>query len=210
MYGLFFRLLVLFIPLKADAQAFEGTIKFAQQSLSDTLFYSYHVKDNWVRIDEFDKRQAIMSYTLINLRDNTIQAVNMREKIYRHLPLRPFHGIQSNEFEVIKYENCKTIKGYQCYQWRVRNKDKDTEVMYWVAKDNFDFFINLLKLLNRTEKTSTYFLIINDSQGFFPFEATERSLLWEPRMKVVVLDIRKTKLDASLFQIPADYKLIGN
>ncbi|MCH7657168.1 MAG: hypothetical protein IIB05_02460 [Bacteroidetes bacterium] len=39
-----------------------------------------------------------------------------------------------------------TIFNYKCYQWRVRNKEKNTEVAYWVFNDDFNFFNDLFKI----------------------------------------------------------------
>ena len=92
------------------------------------------------------------------------------------------------------------------YSMRIKSADDKTEITYWVAKGGYDFFVPLLKTLNRKDKLSYYFLSITDNEGVFPFEAEERSTTRDLKGMIKVDQIIKQKLDNKIFTIPADYK----
>lgn len=196
------------VPAKS-IKAFEGAIKFMQQSLSDTLYYTYHIKDNAVRLDIHEGCQGCSgsdNSILFDLAKNTVTAISPARKIYVNVPVKPYKKQGESEFEIIKSKNNKVIAGYKCYQWRVKNKSQKTEISYWVAFDNFFFFDDFLKLWNRSEKHSVFFLQIPDIDGYFPMMSEERTLLREEKMKLSVVDIKKTKQEDNLFKIPDGYR----
>jgi hypothetical protein len=108
--------------------------------------------------------------------------------------------------EIQKTKLTKEIAGVKCTQWRIKSADDKTEITYWIAKGGYDFFIPLIKTLNRKDKLSYYFLNIPENEGVFPFEAEERSLTRDLRSMLKVDNITKQKLDNKIFTIPADYK----
>ena len=194
---------------KINAKPFEGSIKFIQQTLSDTLCYTYHIKNNMVRLDIHENIKGcedLDNSLLFNLRKKTITALNPKRKIYISVPTKPYVDIKNDDFKIIKSKNNKNIHDYKCYQWRVKNKSKNTEISYWVAYDNFLFFEDFLKLWNRTEKSALFFLQISNIKGYFPMLSVERTLLRDEKMRLSVTEITKAKLDDSLFKIPEDFK----
>ncbi|MBN1252963.1 MAG: DUF4412 domain-containing protein [Bacteroidales bacterium] len=191
----------------SKAQTFEGEITFVKETSIDTSYYSYKVKNNIIRIDELNKNLKLVNYMIVDINKQKIYALNPKRKIFTSLPVHPWDNNKDpDNYQVIKTQNYKTINGYLCYQWRVRNKKENTEVAFWVTNDQFSFFSDFLKIINRTEKSSTYYLKIPDTQGFFPMLSVERSLLRDFRLKLSVMKIEKKNLDISLFQIPSDYK----
>ena len=52
------------------------------------------------------------------------------------VPEKPYVRANESDFEVIPTgvpsKNMKTIKGYECQQWRVKNKSQKTEITFWV------------------------------------------------------------------------------
>jgi len=192
-------------------KSFEGVIFFSMEMFSDTLYYTYYVKDKLVRMDEYNRCRTCKTpenYILYNLEKKSIIAVNPQRKMYLYLPVNEYQENTSNlnDYTILKTNNSKKIFGYKCYQWRVRNKKQNTEISYWVAKDNFDFFVDFLRLWNRSEKHASYFLKIPESQGYFPMLSEERTTLREQKMTLRVISIQKKPLDKSLFMIPKDYK----
>ncbi|MGQ9847336.1 MAG: DUF4412 domain-containing protein [Bacteroidales bacterium] len=192
-------------------KSFEGIIFFSMEMLSDTMYYTYYIKNRNVRLDEFNRCKSCKipgNYLLFDLDNKKITAVNPQRKMYLHLTVNEYKDNNNNneDFTILKTNNSKKIFGYKCYQWRVRNKKQNTEISYWVAKDNFDFFIDFLKLWNRSEKHASYFLKIPDSKGYFPLLSEERTTLREEKMTLRVISIQKKTLDPQLFQIPKDYK----
>lgn len=201
-------LLSIIIPVFCNAQNFEGEIVFIKETKQDTTYYAYKIKGNKLRIEELDQKLQLINYMLVDISAKSVIALNTKRKLYVEIPVR---SIESNNdtsiYKVIKTDNYKSIKGFKCYQWRVQNKKEDTEIAFWVSNQNFHNFSDFLKLLNRDEKSSVYYLQIPDSQEFFPLLSEERSLLREWRMCLKVVNIEKKHLSPSLFEIPQGYKL---
>ena len=191
----------------AKTQSFEGEITFIKETSKDTSFYKYKVKNNIIRVDELNKNFKLKNYMLVDLNKEVIYAINPKRKLYTKLPVHPWQKAKSSEnYKVIKTQNYKTVNGYKCYQWRVKNKKENTEIAFWVTNDKFNFFYDFLKILNRAEKSSLYYLRIPNTHGFFPMLSVERSLLRDFRLKLSVMKIEKKNLNTSLFKIPSEYK----
>ncbi|MBI5218450.1 MAG: DUF4412 domain-containing protein [Bacteroidia bacterium] len=204
---LFSVIILFFYCIKVNAQnTFEGSIFFLKITTVDTSYYAYHVKGDMVRIDELDKKKDIVNSLLVDLKGQKMTAMSPARKMYMKLNSNPYTPIEDKNFEIIKTNNKKSILGYECMQWRVKNKTMNTEITYWVANDNFCFFGDLLKILNRSEKQAKFFLQIPDAKCFGPLLSEERTLLRDQKMKLSVIDIKKTKLDNTLFVVPSDYK----
>jgi len=196
---------------KNSSKPFEGIIFFSMEMISDTQYYTYYIKNRWVRLDEYNRCKDCKTpnnYMIFDLNNKTIAVVSPSRKMYMYLNVHPYKkrtDVDEN-FKILKTNNYKYIHGYKCYQWRVRNKLENTEVSYWVAYDNFDFFVDFLMLFNRSEKHAQYFLLIPDTKGYFPMLSEERTTLREQKMTLRVLNIEKKVLDKNLFVIPKDYK----
>jgi hypothetical protein len=201
----FFNLML--ISNIAKTQSFEGEITFIKQTSKDTSFYKYKIKNNIIRIDELDKNYKLTNYLLVYIDKEEIYAINPEKKLYTKLPIHPWQKNKKSEnYKIFKTENYKSINGYKCYQWRVKNKKENTEIAFWVTNDKFHFFYDFLKILNRTEKSSIYYLTIPKTNGYFPMLSVERSLLRDFRLKLSVTKIEKKNLNSSLFKIPSEYK----
>ncbi len=217
----FFLLIINFLYIKSQtsnegyiipsSRPFEGFIFFSMELITDTLYYTYYIKDRMVRLDEYNRCKDCKipnNYILFDLNKKTITIINPLRKMYLNINPKPYKertDIDEN-YKIIKTNNYKKIYGYKCYQWRVRNKIENTEVSYWVAFDNFDFFVDFLKLFNRSEKHAQYFLLIPETKGYFPLLSEERTTLREQKMTLRVLNIQRKTIEKSLFQIPKDYK----
>jgi len=205
---IFFSLFFIIFPSNdLKPQMFEGEITLIKQTSKDTILYKYRVKNNIIRIDEFDENSKLKKYMLVNLNKEEIYTLIPKRKLYKNMSIHPWQKNKNAEdYKIIKTQNYKTIKGYKCYQWRVRNKKENTEIAFWVTNNKFSFFNDLLKLLNRIEKNSIYYLTIPKTQGYFPMLSVERSLLRDFRVKLLVTKIENKRMDSSLFQIPSEYK----
>ncbi|MBI4645274.1 MAG: DUF4412 domain-containing protein [Bacteroidia bacterium] len=187
---------------------FEGSIYFVQETLTDTSYYTYYVKGRKVRLDihsDCNNCEEFENRLLFDLDAGTITALQPRRKLYMNITVRPYISVPDNNYEINQTKNYKMILGYKCYQWRVKNKSQNTEIAYWVANDNFNFFHDFLKLWNRAEKHAVYYLKIPESDGYFPLLSEERSTLREKKMRLNVIRINKTELDKKMFEIPLDY-----
>jgi len=207
-FFIFLFTLALLYKNNTKAQTFEGEVVFTKATQNDTSFYAYKIKDHKIRIEELDQQLNMVNYMLIDVSKPSIYAINPKRKLYVEMPTHSrlnFHD--TTEFIIYKTENYKRIKGYKCYQWRVRNKKENTEVAYWVCDQFFKSFAEALKLLNKREKSSIYYLHIPNTSGFFPLLSVERSVLREWRESSEVLKIEKKNLSTALFEIPNGYKM---
>ena len=201
--------MLFFLPLTCAlmGQGFEGSITFVKKSFYDTTFHHYFVKNNRVRIDQYEEQGGKLIETLlVDLQEESITAVNPQKKLYRPLSITSDKRIPREDFKVIKTGNFRRINGTKCYQWRVRNRKMNSEIAYWVAPTHFDFYRDLLKLLKRTERTYRFFMQIPDNAGYFPMLSVERTLLRDERERLVVKDIVRDQLSDALFTIPEDYR----
>ncbi len=203
---LFSMVILCFIPLRA--QNFEGEIVFTKETLKDTTYYSYKIKDNMVRFEELNNNQELVSYIIADLSKKNIFTINPRRKLYIDMPVYPWKSeTDTINYKIIKTENYKSIKGLKCYQWRVQNKKENTEIAFWVAPDHYNFYTEFLKMVNQSDKISQYYLNVSENTGYLPLESVERSMLREWRMCLNVVKIQKKTLPAVLFEIPAGYKI---
>ncbi|MCK5028055.1 MAG: DUF4412 domain-containing protein [Bacteroidales bacterium] len=188
--------------------AFEGSIEIVCSSFYDTSYYTYYVKDQNVRIDKFDENNSLIQSMIVDLDKDEIFVLSPKKKLYKQLtPNKDLSEIQE-DFIILKTENSRTVNGYECYQWRVKNAERNMEVAYWVWQDNFYFFQELVHLLNRTDKTYEFFDKIPETQGFFPILTVERTLLRREKSKASVVNISNKKVDESIFKIPSDFELV--
>ncbi len=197
---------VLFAFTSASAQqAFEGIIEFKKQSATDTTSYVYHVKDNKVRIDEIGtKSRKIEGSFLVDLEAKTMKSLNHERKLYmdQNTPAAP---VVAGTCEVTKTKNTKTIQGFPCTEYIVKNTTEGVQISYWVAEGKFPFFEKLLRQLNRKDKFSTYFLKITDIKNSFTMLAVQKTLDGKETGRLEVTKITKRAIEPAMFEIPRGY-----
>ena len=200
-------LLVLF-SINSDVETFEGSIKMVQKSFYETSYFTYFVNRENVRIDKFDDNHIPTQSIIVNLKDKQVHVLNPHKKLFAKLDINSTPSDNSNDFSILKTENSKLIDNHLCYQWRVKNKESNTEVAYWVIQNNFYFFEELIELLNRVDNSFKYFEKIPGSQGFFPLLTVERTLLRKEKNRLSVLQINNKALEKNIFEIPNDFKSV--
>lgn len=208
------RLLVflfLLVQPSEKQEVFQGSINIQKESLYESSFLTYHVKDNMVRIEEYDEEKELQTVLLADLISRKVIAMNPEKKVYKRIHTRPYSELMtSNNYEVIKTDYRRKVNGFTCYQWRVRNKDLNTEIAYWVINENFSFWDDLLKLLNNSENNYSFYLRIPNNDGFIPVLAVERTLVRNEKVRYSITNIMKSDLDNSLFEVPPDYIVLNN
>jgi len=201
-----FSLFNLSASAKVNTDSFEGSINLLRESVFDTTHITIMVKGSLARVDEVDKDNRLVSRRLIDLEKNTVVALSPQQKLYTNLQVSNLPKVNRAGVEVRKTENYKEINGYKCYQWRVKDVQRNTEVAFWVANESFEFFEQVIQLLNRTEQSLTLYQVIPENDGFFPMLTEERTLLRKEKLKISVVDISRTNLSAKLFEIPEGYQ----
>jgi hypothetical protein len=192
----------------ALAQGFEGSIFFTKSNLSDVVRYAYHVKGDKVRIDEMaDESGKLVAALLIDLSKGEMIALSHDRKLYLKRPkgeeVPPPTGL-----EVRKGQLEKVIDGRVCVQYRVKSKELDREVTYWVTEGDFSFFPKLLSVLRRKDSFSRFYMGLPGLDGMFPMSAEEFTLLRDRKGYLQVDQMKAMKLDDSLFAIPAGYQKV--
>lgn len=197
---------LIMLAVASFGQEFEGSIAFVKKSYYDTTHLNYYIKKNRIRIDKYNRQGGKLIETLlVNLDKETVTALHPEKKLYRPLSVVPECQTSKSDYEVKKTGNFRRINGHKCYQWRVRNEKLNTEIAYWVTKIQFDFYDDLLKLLQRTERTYRFYMQIPDKDGYFPMLTVERTLLRDERERLEVKNIARDKISESLFKIPEDF-----
>jgi hypothetical protein len=189
----------------ASAQSFEGVIEFRKQSSTDTITYVYYVKGDKVRLDEIgSKSKKVEGTFLVDLKAKKMTSLSHDRKLYMDKATTAPAKVNGSP-EVIKGKNTRTIQGYKCQEYIVKNKDENTQITYWVASGKFDFFDPFLKLINQKQKFSTYYQLIKGLSGGFPMLAVETSMDNVEKGRLEVTKVEKKTLEASLFEVPKGY-----
>jgi hypothetical protein len=210
MLSIVISFILLLFPATADFESFEGRIDVVQKTHYETSYFSYFVKNNNVRIDKFDADRNLIQSLIIRIDKQEVFILSPSKKLYTQLEISTTDTIESGNYKILKTENSRIINGAECYQWRVKNIERNTEVAYWVLQNSFYFFDELIKLLNKTDQTYAFFEKIPDNQGYFPILCVERTLLRKEKLRTHVVNINNEKLNESKFNIPEDYKTISN
>lgn len=197
-----------------QSQSFVGNIDFKYFNQKDTGNYVYWVKGNKIKLDQNSKK------TPGNIDGSFVFDLN-EKKVYFVNPKRKVWGEQKSELppiirgacDVQKTSNSKTIQGYKCLEYVVRNNTENTEISYWIAQEGkFDFFVPMLILWNRKDKQSIYFNQIKGlPAGSMPLLSEERQISDKKILtKLEVVKISNTPPDDGKLQIPADYEKFEN
>lgn len=201
-----FLLLITFNNEKIES--FEGSIEMVHETRYETSYFTYYVKNNTVRINRFDSAHVLTQSLIVNLEKKQVYALSPEKKLYTELKPNKDDTSQKENFTIQKTENFRMVGDYKCYQWRVKNKERNTEVAYWVSQKNFYFFEDLVTLINTTDRTYEFFEKIPETQGFFPMLSVERTLLRNEKSRTYVVNISNRTVSDDLFTIPADFEKV--
>jgi len=189
--------------LNARAQAFEGIIEFTKTTGPVVTNYRYFVKGERVRIEEISARGEVQGIMLVDTRDKTVTAISPERKLYMDVPnMRLPKDVETT---VQKTADLKDMAGYKCEKWVVKSPKEDRILTYWVAADEFSFFIPLLETLNRKDEQAVFFLQIKDNKGVFPMLGIEQKIDGAEISRLEVKQVTKGAQKQTLFEIPAGF-----
>lgn len=182
---------------------FAGEIDFTKKVGSIEVNYKYFVSGDNVRVEEINDG-AVEGVQLMDLSKGTMLAVSPERKMYMEVPnKRPAAELT---VEVSKTGKTKTINGFKCEQIIVTCQDKDRKIDYWVAKGDYNFFIPMLKTLNRKENQSMFYLEIPGMDGYFPMLSTEYTLSnGQVVSELSAGTITKKSVSSDMFAVPAGF-----
>ena len=154
----------------------------------------------WYEINARGEVQGIM---LVDNRDKTVVALSLDRKLYMDVPnMRLPKDVETS---VEKSGEMKDLAGYKCEKWVVKGPKEDRVITYWVAADEFNFFVPMLETLNRKDEQAVFFLEITGAQGVFPMLGIEQKMDGAEVSRLEVKKITKGVQKPSLFEIPAGY-----
>ena len=195
---------VAFTP--ADSATFEGTLEFKQQSSVDTINRIYYVKGDKVRIDEMGaKSKKVEGSFIIDLTAKTMTFLSHERKLYGEQVTGGTPNKPTGTCVVSKGKGSKTISGYKCTEWIVKNKDENTQISFFMAAGKFDFFAKLISVLNRKDKFATYYQQLTKVDGMFPMLAIMSPMDGKEKERMEVTKVEKKAVDVKQFDIPTGY-----
>ena len=185
------------------AQSFEGVVEFTKTTGPVVTNYKYYVKADRIRIEEISSRGEVQGIMLVDTRDKTVTALSPERKLYMDVPNMRLP--KEVETTVQKLSDQKQIAGYTCEKWVVKSPKEDRQITYWVAADEFSFFIPLLETLNRKDEQAVFFLQVKDNKGVFPMLGVEQKMDGAEVSRLEVKKVTKEGQKTALFEIPAGY-----
>jgi hypothetical protein len=191
------------LSLTPDNVGFEGLIEFTKKTGSAEVKYKYYIKGDKMRVEDFGTDGTLQGVMLVDAKANKVLGLSPDRKLYMDMPNNRTR--KDVNIEVSKTANTKTIAGFTCTEWKVVCQDDDRVISYWLAGDNFNFFIPMLKTLNRADKLSSYFLKMTGTNGLFPMMGEEKKSDGTVITTLKVSAVKKQAVEASLFEIPAGY-----
>jgi hypothetical protein len=190
-----------------SAQGFNGSIDFKYSTLKDTTNNTYFVKDNLVKLDQYNRKTGNIEGSFIfDTETKSIKFVNPKRKVWgEHKSETP--PIIKGKCEVTKGTSTKIVQGIKCNEYTVKNTEENTVITYWVAADKFSFFLPVIRLWNRKDKQSVYFnQIAGLPEGSMPLLSEEKQLSdGKALTRLEVVKINKQVPDESNLKVPADY-----
>ena len=204
------KIKLLFISLGLSLSSFaqyEGVIEFKMETKKDTTTNIYYVKGDFVKLDQLGRRSGKVEGSFVfDLANKNVKFINPARKVWgEHKSETP--PVLKGKCEVTKTKNVKTISGKKCTEYIVKNVTENTQIIYWITSERFDFFVPLVKLWNRKDKASVYFNQITDlPKGSMPMLSEETTIDGKPIGRLEVTKVDKKSLDKSQVTVPADYK----
>ncbi|MCK5823748.1 MAG: DUF4412 domain-containing protein [Bacteroidales bacterium] len=187
--------------------SFEGQISFRKITKHDTTYFSYIVKNELVRVDEYNKHGNILNSLIVNTNDTSLIAISAINKMYMYMPVSLFQPFSIENLRIRKTEETESFFNYSCKKWIVKNLDDNITVEYFVANDYFLFFVPFLKITNRSEKSALFFIQIPNNQNSFPMKSVEKDENGNELLTLEVIDILDESISDEQFEVPDNYIL---
>ena len=203
-----FLSIALFSFTAAAFAQFEGSIEFRMETKKDTTTNIYYVKGNNVKLDQIGKKSGKVEGSFVfDLAGKSIKFVNPARKVWGDHKSETPPAIKGT-CEITKGKDTSMVGGKMCTEYTVKNTEENTQIVYYISNEKFDFFEPLVKLWNRKDKQSIYFNQIKDlPKGSMPMKSIETTIDTKaPMSKLEVIKLEKKAIDAATVSVPSDYK----
>lgn len=185
-----------------SAQSFQGMIEFTKKYGERTVTYKYFIKGDDIRIEEIGPEGKTYGVQLINIKEDKMLSFSPERKLYMDAPRNTVEMTAS--IDANSTGNANTVAGYKTREIVVKDKEEDRQITFHIADENFDFFLPMLELMNRRDKFSIYYQMLDVKAGSFPMKAIE-VIAGKEESVLEVTKVEKKTLDANLFQVPDGY-----
>ncbi len=189
---------------------FEGEVNYVKTTYSDTSYYTYIIKGDYVRINESNKYKTLVRSYIVNLQDKSILVINPKTQIYTTIDSKKNNN-SSKEIRVINTGNYKYINEYRCEQWRVKNEEENTEITYWIAGGNFNFYTPISQIAMPLDDFYLFYnaLPTANLKGSMPMLIEDKTLLRATKSTLLVISIKSHPVNDSVFSVANYQKLVN-
>ncbi|HTP80629.1 MAG TPA: DUF4412 domain-containing protein [Bacteroidota bacterium] len=195
------RLLLSVIVLwmtQLSAQSFEGVIEMKTKSDADTPSITYMVKDGNVRIEMETQRGTMVLLHMGKDGSNIVLMTQMQ--MYMEVPAaQPPEG-DAPKPEITKTGKSQKILGYDADEIDVKGENFESKI--WATKGLGQY---VAPGMGGRDRNGFDWESMEQYKGYFPLQIVTTGKSGN-ESKFEVTKIEQKSLDASLFQIPPDYK----
>lgn len=192
-------------------KTFNGILKYYEYTPFDTTLYEVYITESKIRVDSYPgtkKAGDPNKIVIYNIKDQKILALKPSAHIYKYINSNADHTPCSEGCEVLIDRNIyKYINGVKCKQYRVRNKTENTDITYWVPKEKYTFYSQIMTMKHSIRRPHKYFFKLPNHETVFPMQTVERTLLREEKSSVKVILFEKSNILDQIFEIPKGYNL---
>jgi Domain of unknown function (DUF4412) len=203
---LFFLILIISLTgsYSFSQSSFEGkvTMKVTSEGKSNSM--NYLIKGDKMRIDFSQMGHASAMIMDMNAKKSFV--LMPEQKMYMEINMGNFEDMAKNEKKDIEFKMTdvtKNINGFNCVKWIYKSKDAHGDM--WMTKD-LGSFMMYSNPMGHSQQPEWMKKIQNE--GYFPMLVTVYDNNDKTTSELEVTSVEKQNLDASLFAVPPDYKLL--
>ena len=197
--------LFFFSPKDFSQSTFEGKVVIETTNDGQTHTLNYYAKGDMARFDVNSERGN--ANIIFDKKNKKMLMVMPTMKMYMEFPMDMDLGDnESNATEdksksdFVKTSETKTINGYKCEKWVIKEGDKTSEA--WMTKD-LGGFVFFQSPMGHHQKQKWQEDIENS--GYFPMLVVEKDSDGNETGRFEVKSVEKKSLDDSFFAVPAGY-----
>ena len=197
--------LFFFSPKDFSQSTFEGKVVIETTNDGQTHTLNYYSKGDMARFDVNSERGN--ANIIFDKKNKKMLMVMPSMKMYMEFPMDMDLGDnESNATEdksksdFVKTSETKTINGYKCEKWIIKEGDKTSEA--WMTKD-LGGFVFFQSPMGHHQKQKWQEDIENS--GYFPMLVVEKDSDGNETGRFEVKSVEKKSLDDSFFAVPAGY-----
>ena len=202
-----FAILFFLSPKNFSQSTFEGKVVIETTDNGETNTLNYYSKGDMARFDVNSARGE--ANVIFDKKNKKMLMIMPSMKMYMEFPLDMELGgdyLKGNDSDkksntdFVKTGETKTINGYKCDKWVIKEDDKTSEA--WMTKD-LGGFIFFQSPMGKSEKQKWQEDIENS--GYFPMLVIEKDSDGNETGRFEVKSVEKKSLDDSFFAVPAGY-----